>query len=88
VHVARVNQHHLKTTRFKDFVERNPVDSGRFHRHGLDAALDKPVGQALKLCGERAELTYRFRVAFDWNRHEVTALTTVDAGGVRPDALK
>jgi hypothetical protein len=50
--------------------------------------LGKPVGQATKLGGERAELAYRFGVAVGWDRHEVTSLAAVDAGGVRLDALE
>jgi hypothetical protein len=88
MYVARVNQHYLEAALFKDFVERNPVDPGRFHRHGLDSALGQPVGQANKLCGEGAKLAYRFGVALDWNRHEVTSLAAVDTGGVRLDALE
>ena len=49
VHVAGVDQHHLKAALLEDLVERDPVDPGRFHRHGLDPALRKPVGQLIKL---------------------------------------
>src|SRR5579864_1290419 len=52
VHVAGVDQHYLDAVRLKDFVDRDPVDPGRFERHGLDPALHQPVGQALEVGGE------------------------------------
>jgi hypothetical protein len=50
--------------------------------------LGQPVGQALKIGGEGAELAHRLGVAFDRHRHEVTALATVDAGSIELDALE
>ena len=88
MYIARVNQDHLEAAFFEDFVERNPIYPGRFHRHGPDSALGKPVGQANKLGGECAELAYWFGVALERDRHEVTSLAAVNPGCVRLDALE
>src|SRR6266852_4517247 len=63
VHVAGVDQHYLNAARLEDLVDRDPVDPGRFERHGLDPALHQPLGQALKVGGEGAEFTHRLWIA-------------------------
>ena len=69
-------------------IEGNPVDPGRFHRHGLHPALRQPLCQALQIGGEGAELADRLGVAFGRHRHEMTFLSAIDAGGIGLDAFE
>jgi len=88
VHVAGVDQYHLEAARLEDLIDRNPIDPGRFHRHGLDLALRQPVGQAVKVSGEGAELTHWLGSALGRHRHEVALLSAVDTGRVGLDAFE
>src|SRR5229473_3633488 len=88
VHVAGVDQHYLNAARLEDLVDRDPVDPGRFERHGLDPALHQPLGQALKVGGEGAEFTHRLWIAVTRHRDEMAGRAAVDARGVGLNALQ
>jgi hypothetical protein len=88
VHIAGVDQHYFEAALLEDFVERDPEDAGRFHRHGLNAAVSEPVGQPLKFGREAAELAHRLGVAIRWDRYEVAILPAIDPRRVRLDALE
>ena len=88
MHVTSIDQHHFEAALLEDLVEGNPVDPGRFHRHGLHPALRQPLCQALQIGGEGAELAYRLGVAFGRNRHEMTVLSAIDAGRIGLDAFE
>src|SRR6476646_11876296 len=57
--IARVDKKHCKSAGIEKLENRNPVDAGRFHDDGLDAAFSKPVDQAMQICREGTE-------AADW----------------------
>jgi len=42
--VAGIDQEHLESTLFKDLVDGDPIDAGRFHGDALHAALGEPLG--------------------------------------------
>ena len=88
MHVSSVNEHYLEAALFEDFVEWNPVDSGRFHRHGLNPTLSKPVRQLVQVAGESAELAYRFAVAVGGDSREMAVLSAVDPGRVGLNAFE
>src|SRR5215472_5033888 len=88
VDVAGVDQHYFETALLEDFVERDPVHPGRFHRHGLDSTVGEPIGQPLKVGREGAELAHRFSVAVGRDRHEVAILSAIDPNRIRLDAFE
>src|SRR5450755_2848402 len=59
--IARVDKKHGKSPGIEKLKNRNPVDAGRFHDDGLDAAFGKPVDQSMQICREGTE-------AADWLR--------------------
>ena len=88
VHVTGVDQQHLEAALLEHLINRNPVDSSRFHRHGLDPALRKPVCQPLQVGGEGAKLAHRLRVAVRRDCHAVAVLSAVDPGRVGLNAFE
>jgi hypothetical protein len=88
MHLVGVDQHHLQPAFREYFVERDPVDPGRLHRHRLDAALHQPIGQLMKAAGESAELTHRLGITVGSYRREVAGGATVDAGCVGLNTLE
>jgi hypothetical protein len=47
LYVLCVDQIDFESARFQDLIDRNPVDTGRLHRHRTNPALHKPVGQRM-----------------------------------------
>lgn len=68
--VMSVDEPHVDLALLQDLEQRNPIDAGRFHRHGTDSAVLKPVGQSLQIDGERWEIPGWFRITIYGNRHE------------------
>jgi hypothetical protein len=79
VHVMGIDQHHLQPALLQHFVEWDPIDPGRLHRHGLDATLHQPVSQVVEVGGGGAEFTDRFGIALRRYGHKVAGGATVDA---------
>ena len=53
--VPRVHEEHLESAGLQDLEHRDPIDAGRFHGDGLDAATDQPLRQPVQVCSERLE---------------------------------
>ena len=66
--IARVDKKHRKSPGIQKLKDRNPVDAGRFHDDGLDAAFDKPVYQLMEIGREGAEAAYRLTCAISSSR--------------------
>src|SRR5882672_5953312 len=47
--ITRVDKEHSKPPRIEKLENRDPVDAGRFHDDGLDAAFRKPVYQPMQM---------------------------------------
>src|SRR5216683_5743793 len=88
VHVVGIDQHHLQPALLEYFVNGDPVDPGRLHRHRLDATLHQPVGEVMEVGGEGAEFSYWLGVAVARYGHVVAGRSTVDACGVGLNALE
>jgi len=73
-----VDQEDLDAARLLKFEEGNPVDLGGFHRHRGDAAVEEPVGEDIKINGERAETAHRFGGAIRWHSHPVLGFADID----------
>jgi len=50
-----IDHAHFQTRRLQHSIKRQPIDTGGFHRHRLDFALQQPVAQAVQLGGHGAE---------------------------------
>ena len=83
--VPRVDQADLEAMLLKDVEERNPVDPGRLHGDGLDAALFEPSGEPLEVDGECAETANGFGVAVGGNGDVDFRGADIDAGRVVTD---
>ena len=55
LHVLCVDQIDFESACFQDLIDRNPVDTGRLHRHRANPALHKPVGQRMQIASESRE---------------------------------
>jgi hypothetical protein len=53
--IAGIDKEHSKAAGVEKLVDRNPVDAGRFHRDGLDAAFCKPNCQPMQIGRESSE---------------------------------
>jgi hypothetical protein len=53
--LPRIDQEHLEAATLEQLKERDPVDAGRFHGHGRDAAGSEPVGEGFEVGGTGTE---------------------------------
>ena len=53
--VMGIDQFDLKAAVIEDFKNGDPIDAGRFHGHGIDAAFTQPVGQGMQVNGKGLE---------------------------------
>ena len=86
--MAGVDELDLEAARLEDLKERDPVDSGGFHDHGVDSALLEPVSQTVQIGGEALEAAHGLRIAVLGNRHVVLGGSDIDAGGVEVHSLE
>src|SRR5208283_2088588 len=68
--VMSVDQPHIDLALLQDLEQWDPVHSGRFHRHGSNLALLKPVCESLQIDGKRWERPNWLFVAVSRNRDE------------------
>src|SRR4051794_12101515 len=64
--IARVDKEHGEAPCIEKLENRYPVDAGRFHDDGLDAAFRKPVNQPMQIGREGTK-------AADWLRCAISA---------------
>lgn len=56
LHVLCVDQIDFQASRFQDLGKGNPINAGRLHRHGMNAAVHEPVGQRMQIASEGGKL--------------------------------
>ena len=83
-----IDQINLEAPLFENFIERDPIDAGRFHRYGGDAALLQPISNGLQVDRKRSKLPYRHRVPPFRYGHQVSIRANVDTGSVDVDVLQ
>ena len=54
-HLPGVDETDGEPAGLKDLIERNPLDTGRFHRHGRHPAFRQPVGNGMQITRKRAK---------------------------------
>jgi hypothetical protein len=65
--IPGIDQTYFQTGSLQNLERRDPLNAGRFHRHGLNPALVKPRGKCVQFPGEGAKGSHRLRVAIDGN---------------------
>ena len=86
--MTRIDEQHGETARLQQLEQGDPValgqplDTGRFHGHGVDRAGLEPIGQGVKVDREAGKLAHRLIVSVRRDGHKVRRATDVD--GPRP----
>jgi hypothetical protein len=83
--VTRVDKKHGEPSRIEKLENRNPVDAGRFHDDGLDAAFRKPVNQPMQIGREGTKAADWLRCAIGPYGSHMHCRSDVDGGCVRVD---
>jgi hypothetical protein len=86
--VEGVDEQNLEAAVLEDLEQGDPVDPGRLHGDGGDAAGLEPVGELEERMGEALELPNRVRVAIFRHRDPVAPRPDVDSGCVEVDLLE
>jgi hypothetical protein len=81
--IVRVDKKHGKPPGIEKLENRNPVDAGRFHDDGLDAAFSKPVDQPMQIGREGTEAADWLRCAICPHGSHVHSRSDVDGSRVR-----
>lgn len=81
--IARVDKKHGKSPGIEKRENRNPVDAGRFHDDGLDAAFRKPVDQPMQIGREGTETVDWLRCAICPDGRHMHGGANVDGSRVR-----
>jgi DNA repair photolyase len=82
--IASVDDPNLEAPLLENFVNRDPVDPGRFHHDRLDPALCEPISKPVQIASERSERPDRFGIARGADGRHVNchgAFSTDDCGG-------
>ena len=53
--MVSIDEFDIKAAVIEDFKNGDPIDAGRLHGHGIDAAFTQPVGQGVQINGEGFE---------------------------------
>ena len=88
LNVTCIDQLYFETAAFKQFEQRDPINSRRFHGYRGDAALLQPIGQGNKIASESAKLPHRhFSAAFGHSYH-MSFRPDINTCGVEVDVLQ
>jgi hypothetical protein len=78
-----IHQDYLETVGFKDFKDRDPVDTGGFHCDRGDPYVTQPSGEPVEIGGEALELPHGKWITFGRHGNDVERGPNIDAGGMR-----
>src|SRR2546423_13799245 len=82
LHVMSINQTHLETVLFQDLKQRDPENSGRFHRDRFHAAFSEPLGNFVQIFRECLIAPHRLWIPVPRHRNIYTRCSDVDARGI------
>src|SRR3954451_20968818 len=74
-----VHQENPQATLRQNFIDRQPINTGRLHRDRVDAAPDEPVGHLLHILGETRESTHGSLVSIGRHRDIMGGVADVNA---------
>ena len=83
-----IDEVHLEAACLEDFVDGDPIDPGRLHRHAGDPARRQPVRQPMEIGRERRKRSHGRGVAIGWHGHEMFGGAAINSGDVRVDPLQ
>ena len=86
--VTRVDQTDFYPPRLQNLKQRDPVDPGRFHGYGPNAASEQPGRQRQQVFGKRWEAAYRVRVPVRRYRDVDFRGSYIDPGCIRLDTFQ
>ena len=83
LHVLCVDQIDFESACFQDLIDRNPVVTGRLHRHRANPALHESVGQRMQIASEGRETADRVWISIGADGDEQLTCANIDSGCIR-----
>ena len=83
----RIDQLDVKSALFEHFEQRNPVDPGRLHHHGVNLTLPQPRGQGVEIGGKRPKALHRLLIAIMGHRHPMGVGPHINPGSIEIQLL-
>jgi hypothetical protein len=83
LHMPGIDQIDAEAPALQQFIERDPIDAGGFHRHRIYRAGSQPLGQRFQILGEALELANRAFVPVRRYCHKMAGRANVNARRVR-----
>jgi hypothetical protein len=83
--VARIDQIGRDPGLFEQFIDRNPKDPGRFHRHRIDATGTQPSDQGVQIGREGLKDAHTLGVAIWGHGNHDFFAATIQTSGIGMD---
>lgn len=83
--MAGIDQKDPQPPRFQQFKQRDPVDPGGLHGHGVYLVFNQPIGQSVQVRGEGPKTAYRLPGPVRRHSHPDFPAAEVYPGGVGMD---
>src|SRR3954451_3188078 len=80
--MPRIDQIGRNAMLLQQFVDRNPIDAGRFERHGINPTGKQPGNQCLEILGKGRECPHGLGIAIRWDSDDDFVRSNVDTGGI------
>jgi hypothetical protein len=75
---SAIDETDLESMTLKDFMQRDPINTGRFHRHGFDSAATKPDGSCMQIRGETSKHPHWIGIPSGRHCHTVLCIAYVN----------
>jgi hypothetical protein len=70
------------------FKQRNPVNPGRLHHHGVNLTLPQPCGQGVQISGKGPTTPHRLLIAILRHRYPMRVGPHINPGGMEIEPLE
>src|SRR5882724_3574572 len=88
LNVTGIDQLYFETAAFKQFEQRDPINSRRFHGYRGDAALLQPISQGNKIGSEGTKLPHRHFIPAFGHSYHVALRPDINTCGIEVDVLQ